>query len=270
MSGRPRPLDFASVDRLAFAAARKRLAAALAAAPEGYAAEELGPLMEMLQAMHGEEGAGAISGAVSPHGPLAALFRKLRSESRSWVCPDGGLVGFYRATEGENPDGEAWTSFLLAARRATTRAGLPSREGAQIVAAMRELRGNIDEHSEAAGTGLVAFRGGPQGRFEFVAADRGVGLLKSLRKSEEYAALRSHAEALRLALEEGESRKGRGRGHGNGFRPIFSGLADMSGHLRFRSGDHVLVVDGRFELVSASVDQKAPLRGFLAAVSCRL
>lgn len=269
MSVRPRLLDFEAVDRLAFGATRKRLSAMLAAAPEGYQAEDLGPLMELLHVTHEADGVGDLARNLLEQGPLGNFLRKLRSGMRSWVCSDGGLVGFYRVAEQERANDEAWTSFLMLAKSATSRAGLPAREGGWIVAAMREFRGNIDEHSEAVGTGLIAFQGGPHGRFEFVAADRGDGLLKSLRRSEEYAALRSHAEALRLALEEGESRKGRGRGHGNGFRPVFSGLADMSGHLRFRSGDHGLVVDGRFELVAGSVMQKAPMTGFLAAVSCR-
>lgn len=260
-------LDFGLVDKLAFAATRGKLATALGGMPGGYIAEDLGPLIELFHIAKSLEGGRALASALSGQGPLAELLQQLRSGRQAWVCRNSGLTGFYR-TSGTDADEDAWTSFLIAARRATTLAGLPSREGAQVVAAMRELRGNIDEHSEAVGTGLVAFRGTLHGHIEFVVADRGVGLLASLRTSAEYSAVRSHAEALRLALEEGESRKGRGHGHGNGFRPIFAGLANMNGHLRFRSGDHVLVIDGRFNLMSGVVAQKAPLLGFVASVSC--
>ena len=66
------------------------------------------------------------------------------------------------------------------------------------------------------------------------------------------------------------SRFAHGTGHGNGFRPIFEKLADMTGHLRFRSGDYALTLDGRFgDRVARQLAQKPRLRGVFAAVSCR-
>ena len=168
-----------------------------------------------------------------------------------------------------DPAGEdGWISFLVSAQRAAAAVGIPARQGAQVVAAMKELASNVAEHSGAPETGMVAFRAAPPGRFEFAVADRGKGVLESLRTSSDYAGLASHAQALRLALEEGVSRLGRGTGRGNGFRPIFAGLADMKGHLRFRSGDHALSIDGRFELKSPALAQKGMLPGFIAMVSC--
>jgi hypothetical protein len=70
---------------------------------------------------------------------------------------------------------------------------------------MRELENNIHEHSENAATGLLAFRAA-RGVFEFVAADRGIGILSSLRQSAQFAALQDHGRALREALTDGTSR----------------------------------------------------------------
>ena len=70
-------------------------------------------------------------------------------------------------------------------------------------------------------------------------------------------------------IEAGVTRYGRGAGHGNGFRPIFERLADMTGHLRFRSGDYALTLDGRFgDGIARQIAQKPRLLGLFASVSC--
>jgi hypothetical protein len=65
------------------------------------------------------------------------------------------------------------------------------------------------------------------------------------------------------------SRYGRDIGHGFGFRPIFRGLANMKGVLRFRSGDHSLVLDGTTpSLTTAKPAQKTTLAGFMVSITC--
>ena len=88
------------------------------------------------------------------------------------------------------------TKFLMEAKRAATEiARLPGTEPGELVAAMAELHDNIHEHSDAPGTGTLAFRATP-GVFEFVAADRGIGVLRSLTRSRRFAALPNHGKAL--------------------------------------------------------------------------
>ena len=48
-----------------------------------------------------------------------------------------------------------------------------------------------------------------------------------------------------VPIYNGVSRFGAQSGRGTGFRPIFVGLANLAGMLRFRSGDHALVIDGQ-------------------------
>ena len=82
----------------------------------------------------------------------------------------------------------------------------------------------------------------------------GVGVLATLRGAPEYRGLSDHGEALRLTLTEGASRFGFQEGRGYGFRPLFAGLANRQGALRFRSGNATLRIDGTSpNLVSAQI-----------------
>jgi hypothetical protein len=112
------------------------------------------------------------------------------------------------------------------------------------------------------------FRAGLR-RFEFIVADQGIGVLDSLRSSVEYAALNDSGEALSLTPTDGVSRFGSGSTRGLGFRPLFIGLANLKGALRFRSGDHALLIDGRNpSLITARLAEKPTIKGFLASIVC--
>lgn len=168
-------------------------------------------------------------------------------------------------------DGDArLVAFLMEAKRAATNvAHLPGTTPGQIVAAMQELESNIHEHSDAPKTGVLAFRAAP-GLFEFVAADRGIGILRSLQRCAMYAAIPDHGKALASAIGHGVSRFAPDGKRGYGFRPIFLGLTNLYGSLRFRSGDYALLMDGTSPtLASSQLAQKPPIDGFLASVCCR-
>jgi hypothetical protein len=106
--------------------------------------------------------------------------------------------------------------------------------------------------------------------FEFIVCDRGAGVLETLRTCPAYSHLADHGKALILALTDGISRYGPNTGHGFGFRPIFNGLANLKGLLRFRSGDHALTLDGTGPLLtSAKPAQKTAISGFIVSVTCK-
>ena len=133
---------------------------------------------------------------------------------------------------------------------------------------MKELESNIHEHADASETGILAYRAEP-GAFEFVVADRGIGILNSLRRNADFAVLPDEGKALEAALADGVSRYGSSSNRGYGFRPIFTGLMNLHGQLRFRSGDHAITMDGVSpELATSRLTQKAPLDGFFASVRC--
>ncbi|MFY9855779.1 MAG: hypothetical protein WAK26_18060 [Terracidiphilus sp.] len=144
---------------------------------------------------------------------------------------------------------------------------LPRLVSGQMVAAIQELEGNIQEHSQLVSTGVLVFRA-TSGVFEFVVLDHGIGILNSLSTCPRYGALSDHGMALEIALTDGVSRYDDPcRGHG--FRPIFEGLTNLNGYLRFRGGDHAIVMDGTSpNLATAQVSQKTGIRGFLASVRC--
>jgi len=258
------PLDFTALDGLAFAAERGRLANGV----PRLAARELGPLVEMaLLARGGLLPAPETAKWLQLDG-LGALYSAIKSGHRHWICPSARRIGFLRA-EGRPPTDETiWTGFGLAAQQAAAAAGFPARIAAQLAAALGELHSNVYEHSGAPATGLVAFRAAPD-RFEFVVSDRGLGVLESLRSCTDYSGLTDHGEALRLTLKDGVSRHGANAGRGFGFRPLFIGLANLNGALRFRSGDHALVIDGSNPSpMTARTAQKPSLKGLMISVAC--
>ena len=257
--------DFVVLDDLSFAAERKRL--------DGYpgpmfVAREIGPILELARLAANRLMPAPRTAPWLTLDGLAPMMRALDSGRVRWVCPQCHLTGYLRMSPSCLQDESMWTGFCLAAQKAATAIGFPKVTAAQFIAAIIELHSNIYEHSQDPGTGVVAFRAHPE-RFEFVVSDGGVGVLKSLRNGVEYETLQDHGKALLLALTDGISRFGSKSGRGLGFRPLFVGLANLNSTLRFRSGDHALLIDGRNpSLMNALVAQKTTLRGFLVSVSC--
>jgi hypothetical protein len=198
------------------------------------------------------------------------LLEAIENGQERWLSADNKRIGFLRAGRtGANADTHL-TAFLMDAQRAARDiARLPGTTPGQMAAAMEELENNIHEHSESPETGLLAYRAA-QGAFEFVACDAGIGLLGSLARCPAYAGLSDHGAALELALTDGASRFGSGSNRGHGFRPIFVGLVNQQGSLRFRAGDQALLMDGTSPtLASSHLAQKPPIQGFFVSVLCR-
>jgi len=173
------------------------------------------------------------------------------------------------ATGAALEDAETVRSFKMDAHMAAKNAGFGSQAG-YLVAALGEIIGNAIDHSQFPTSAVALFSSG-RGEFEFVVADQGIGVLESLTQNPELSSLSDYGEALEAMTEAGVSRFARSTGHGNGFRPIFEKLADMTGELRFRSGDYALTLDGRFgDKIARQIVQKPKMQGFLAAVTCRV
>mgnify|MGYP001051424131 FL=1 len=255
-------LDFSAVDDLAFAAERGRLD--LGHLPWSWRAHGLGPFLEALQLQRsGNLPDLEAANRLDPR-PFRGLAAAVARNENRWICPMSRMLGTLNATSSSLD----WTSFAMDAQRAAISSGMTRDWAAQMVAAIGELRANIDEHSAAAATGFVAFRAA-QGIFEFVASDLGVGVLATLRMAPDYQSLSDHMEALRLTLTEVASRFGFQEGRGYGFRPLFTGLANRNATLRFRSGNAMLRMDGTSpDLLHAQAAAKPPIRGFFVSVAC--
>ena len=257
----PRALRFVDVDGLAFAKTRGKLKEVLRSAV--YKAHQLGPLLELVQLWRGKLPGRNGWLTRSETSPLVdALDRNVGS----WISRSGTPMGFIRKVR---PAGDPeFTDFLMSAKRAGRNAGLPREVAGQLVAAMRELHDNIGEHAQAPHTGIVAFRA-ESGVFEFVVSDQGVGVLNTLRMCPEHAGLRDEGTALQAALRDGVSRHGSNGRRGYGFRPIFVGLVNLHGELRFRSGDHAVTMDGTdLGIATSRISQKVHIEGFFASVRC--
>jgi hypothetical protein len=259
------PLTFTAVDGLAFAAQKGKLGGL---SSKSFIVGDIGPLLELRHLfIDGRlpQLESILKGMSSPAVDLFAALQK--DERRLWTCPVTKRIGFFRTTSSEDDVSNAY-DFGTAAQRAAVDAGFSKLVSGQLVAAILEMVDNIYLHSTVPESGLVAFHARP-GHFEFAVLDRGIGILKSLQQSTDFAQLSDHGDALQLALTDGCSRFGANSKHGHGFRPLFIGLSNLNGALRFRTGDHALTIDGRDPIsIPWTKIAKPNISGFLAFVSC--
>ncbi len=258
-------LDFCALDDIAFAVERGRLNEH---ALPLLKARNIGPLLELSQLSKRRVLPSPISAVWLHLDSLGSLFKRLEDGRSLWICPQTRRIGFLRTMSTLPQNETARISFGLAVQQAAELADFPRQIARQLTAALLELHDNIYEHSQASKTGMAAFQS-HKGMFEFVVVDSGIGILDSLRTYPDYAELNDHGKALQLALTEGISRYGPHSTRGYGFRPLFVGLANRYGTLRFRSGDHALLIDGKNpSLISARLAQKPLIQGFLVSVTC--
>jgi anti-sigma regulatory factor (Ser/Thr protein kinase) len=153
-------------------------------------------------------------------------------------------VEFFRPPEGtENAEDENWMRFCRRLEDAALKAGLPKEFSYALAGTFGEMTSNLIEHSEKSSTGLVGYRW-ERGEFEYVVADSGIGVLESLRSHPDFAWIADSGEALEQAACDGVSRFGRSSHRGTGFHDLLINIAHRNSYLRFRSGDHVYVIDG--------------------------
>lgn len=261
-------LTFEVVDDLVAAHARGKLGQPVQGM--GFAASSIAPLVELaFSSAHGQPNS-MLSSSWLDSFTQADLRAALNGPQDLWL-DSLECRGFMRTVFDplNSKDDVPRTRFLIAARKSAEAIGLPVSTAQYMAAALRELESNIREHSENPQTGLLAFQA-THDSFEFVAADNGVGILATIRDAPEFKNLSDHGRALYIALQEGVSRYGRDPNHGNGFRDLFLGLSDLNADLRFRSGDHALMISGsRPDLKNARLAQKSSFQGFLASVRCR-
>jgi hypothetical protein len=190
--------------------------------------------------------------------PLSSSHAARRAEFM-WLPPDRASL-----------NAPTWVMFLRRMQNAAEHAGFSKQVAKGLAGAFIEMADNVLGHSENAKSGIGGYRWEP-GCFEYVVADAGIGVLASLRTCSDYADLTDAGTALQVALREGESRFGRAARRGGGFRQVLVSLADLSGSLRFRSGDHVLVIDGTSPELSQAYLHHLGIEytGLLVSVACR-
>lgn len=258
---RLRSLDFKAVDDIALAMALGRSGGAVT---DVLRPASLGPYIELLTfAMGRPDERSGLARRVDATG-LVEFRAAFRGGCATWK---DSRSGFMRCAAIQAPMSQPTVDFFRSMETAARECDFAPTTAKQMVAALREMEDNIHRHSERPTSGLVAYRCAP-GELEFVASDRGIGALQSLRSNPDYAHITDSGEALQLAISEGVSRLGHGNGFG--FRNLFVGLANLNGNLRFRSGSSSLEIHGRSPSPqNTSVSQRASTAGFTITIDCR-
>lgn len=260
-----RPFTFETLDGLGFAAERGGFDPTSIA----FTAGELGPVFELgllaksnVLRWPGSDSWLAMNG-------ISQLMAALTGRKHQWTCSISRQMGIHRTYAAAPQEDLSWLEFGLAIRHAAISAGFPRLVAAQLVGAIGEMQDNIYQHSGAPHTGIIAFRAS-SGRLEWVVCDSGIGVLKSLTSCPEFRDVTNDGEALRLTLADGVSRHGRASGRGLGYQPLFTGLANLRGSLRFRSGSYALTIDGENPVsLPVKLAQKVRMNGFLISITCR-
>jgi anti-sigma regulatory factor (Ser/Thr protein kinase) len=211
--------------------------------------------------------AGRILGSLYCEAPISSLHSSLiEKERKAWVAGDG-KIGFIRVHRAhEDTEQVAWVSFRQSMKRAATSAGISNERAGQLVGAIGELEDNIHWHSEAPASGVCLFQS-HESAFEFVILDTGIGVLDSLKTSDEFKELHDYGRALMVATQDGNSRFGRSSDRGWGYHDLFVGLTNANAQVRFRSGDYAMILDGiDVSVPQASIRQRVYGQGLYIRV----
>jgi hypothetical protein len=259
--------DFACADDLLWAAEGDRLAqiGPIRVGRSG----RIGPLVEMAMAWRIVPSAYA---SIYFEAPFARAIKAAISVSRISGSHLGSRAGVFPLSicNSSSGNGGLWDLWATRAESAAVHAHFPRSLAAGLIGALGELQENIFIHSGHPETGLVAFAA-RQGFFEFAIADAGIGVLGSLRQNPNFESLSDAGAALKLAIEDGNSRFGRSGGRGYGIGQVFRALVGYQAELRFRSDDHALTLRGQSPGLEGDLElaQKASLRGLIVTVLCR-
>jgi hypothetical protein len=172
--------------------------------------------------------------------------------------------------ERESPNDlpKPWELYAIRFSRSAQAAGFGKTVADGLMAALFEMTRNALEHSLSPHPVLVGYQAAG-GTALFTVADVGRGVLASLSSCADYSHLAAHDDAISTAIQEGTSRHGYRHG-GLGFRQVFRALAEVNGHLRFRSGDACLQIAGTDCGPNRGDFHGTPdMNGFQVTVCCR-
>ena len=163
-----------------------------------------------------------------------------------------------------------WDQWTVHAENIAKAKGLSPHVVASLMGAMVEIQDNVYEHSGAPHTGLVAYAV-TEKSFEFVVADSGIGVLRTLRQNPEYNRISDSGAALEEIIKDGVSRFPSETGRGQGFNQLFRSLVGHNAELRFRSGDHALTMRPTSDVLHGKsiLSQVASLHGLAVTVFYR-
>jgi hypothetical protein len=163
---------------------------------------------------------------------------------------------------------EELEQFEIRFDRSAQCVGFTDKTAHALHAALHEMAENAVIHAEAP-TGILLGYQVAAGVALFSVADVGIGVLASLRSHPAYQHLELHKDAIRAALHDGTTRFGPNT-RGLGFRHVFKALAAQWGHLRFRSGNGCITLNGEGLDADQGEESFPPfLPGFHVTICCR-
>jgi anti-sigma regulatory factor (Ser/Thr protein kinase) len=161
-----------------------------------------------------------------------------------------------------------WEQFEIRFDRSAQSVGFSSKTAHALQGALHEMADNAVIHAQAP-VGVLVGYAVEENMATFSVADVGIGVLATLRSHPAYEHLELHKDAIRTALQDGTSRFGPNT-RGLGFRQIFKALAAQWGHLRFRSGNGCVTLNGHGLDADKGEETFPPhLPGFQVTVCCR-
>ncbi len=189
----------------------------------------------------------------------------IRSLVDAWSRRDERLDGAQRAFAGISTNAEPWSAPTLEFGALRNAGDLIAMQGrffdrftrslkthgfdhlaAGIAKSLFDMADNVIQHSgndtAHAAVGAVGYEVGDR-CCVFAIADVGRGVLASLVTNPSWSKLTSAADALDAAVRQGASRRV-GQGPGQGFSELHRALADLSGTLRFATGEAILKLEG--------------------------
>jgi anti-sigma regulatory factor (Ser/Thr protein kinase) len=160
--------------------------------------------------------------------------------------------------------------FQMRFSRSLEQAGFGRELGRAIAVAFGEMADNIVQHAKqpAGAHGIVGYQVASRAMC-FAVADVGQGILKSLSQTSTWKHLSTDREAILAAVREGATSRGAAI-QGTGFKQVHQALTGYNGHMRFRSGNAALTLDGSAEPKTAVTRSVAAMGGFQLFVSCEL
>jgi hypothetical protein len=231
-------------------------------------AGRLGPVIEMGMARRRAPEAYA---SIRFDSPLIQMLDEALERGKIIGAGAGDAAGIFPLSQHdpEGADQSRCDQWFMRARNAAIESGIPRQLAAALCGAVIELQSNVYTHSGRSDTGIVAY-GAMPGTIEFVVADAGKGVLASLRSNPRFDHIGNSGQALEAAATDGVSCLDE-PGRGVGISQLFRALTRDYGEIRFRSGDHSLILEGngpsltgRFEIA-----QKAHLQGLVVSVRVR-
>jgi len=169
-------------------------------------------------------------------------------------------------------ESDEFSLYVQRFRRSLAQSGFGLRFPYALSQALTEMTENVVRHSSMndniSAPGLVGFHV-VRNEMNYVVADLGRGVLKSLRENNKWAHLNTEADALVAAAKRGATRLAQ-HSEGDGFRLAFQAFLDRQGVIAMRSGDGLARVHGNANGREAELSNTAHVPGLRVSARCNL